>query len=134
VIGINTAIATSGMGGSGNIGVGFAIPVNAARQVADQLIANGRAVHAFLGVALADATGDQQGALVTDVRSDTPASRAGLDDGDIVTKVDQSAVGDAADLSAAVRTHKPGDHISVTYLRDGQSRAADVTLSASTAT
>ncbi|GLY73336.1 S1C family serine protease [Actinoallomurus iriomotensis] len=127
VIGINTAIATSG-NGNGNIGVGFAIPIDTAKQVADQLIKTGKATHAYLGVTLSDAEGDQQGALVASVQSGTPAASSGLKEGDIVTQVDGKAIDGADDLSAAIRGHNPGDKISLTYLRNGQKHTANVTL------
>jgi len=127
VIGINTAIATSGSS-SGNIGVGFAIPVNTVKQVTDQLITSGKATHAYLGVGLTDATGDQQGALLANVQSGSPADKAGLKAGDLITKADQQTVDGATSLAAAIRAHQPGEGIVLTYLRDGKSATADVTL------
>jgi putative serine protease PepD len=133
VIGINTAIATSG-GGNGNIGVGFAIPIDTAKQVADQLIKSGKATHAYLGVTLSDAMGGQQGALVASVQGGTPAAAAGLKEGDIVTQVDGKVVDGADALSAAVRGHNPGDKVALTYVRNGQKHTANVTLASSTGT
>jgi putative serine protease PepD len=127
VIGINTAIATSG-GSNGNIGVGFAIPIDTARQVADQLIKSGKATHAYLGVSLSDAAGDQPGALIAGVQKRTPAASAGLQEGDIVTQVDGKAVQDAQTLSAAIRGHQPGDKISLTYVRGGAKHTVSVSL------
>ncbi|WP_433181095.1 trypsin-like peptidase domain-containing protein [Actinoallomurus sp. CA-150999] len=127
VIGINTAIATSG-GSNGNIGVGFAIPIDTARQVSDQLIKSGKATHAYLGVSLSDAAGDQQGALIAGVQKGTPAASAGLQQGDVVTQADGKAVTDAQTLSAAIRGHQPGDKISLTYVRNGSKHTASVTL------
>jgi putative serine protease PepD len=129
VIGINTAIATSG-NSNGNIGVGFAIPIDTAKQVADQLIKTGKATHAYLGVTLSDAEGDQQGALVASVQSGTPADSSGLKEGDIVTQVDGKEIDGADDLSAAIRGHNPGDKISLTYLRNGEKHTVNVTLAA----
>ncbi|WP_345434398.1 S1C family serine protease [Actinoallomurus vinaceus] len=127
VIGINTAIATSG-GSNGNIGVGFAIPIDTARQVADQLIKSGKATHAYLGVSLSDAAGDQQGALIAGVQKGTPAASAGLQQGDVVTQADGKAITDAQTLSAAIRGHQPGDKISLTYVRNGSKHTVSVTL------
>ncbi|GAA4485579.1 trypsin-like peptidase domain-containing protein [Actinoallomurus oryzae] len=127
VIGINTAILTSG-NSNGNIGVGFAIPIDTAKQVADQLIKTGKATHAYLGVTLSDAEGDQQGALVVSVQSGTPAASSGLKEGDIVTQVDGKAIDGADDLSAAIRGHSPGDKISLTYLRNGEKHTVNITL------
>jgi putative serine protease PepD len=139
VIGINSAIAT-GSGSDGNIGVGFAIPINTAKQVADQLMTTGKATHAFLGVTLTDATGSQQGgqqqtgqqgALLTSVQANTPASKAGLKEGDLITKVNGTAVDGADTLSAAIREHKPGDQITLTYVRGGQTSTVTVSLASS---
>jgi putative serine protease PepD len=133
VIGINTAIATSG-GGQGNIGVGFAIPIDTAKQVSDQLIKTGKATHAYLGVTLSDAMGDQQGALVASVQGQTPAASAGLKEGDVVTQVDGKSIDGADALSAAIRGHSPGDKIALTYLRNGQKHTVNVTLTSSAGT
>jgi putative serine protease PepD len=133
VIGINTAIATSG-GGSGNIGVGFAIPIDTAKQVADQLIKTGKATHAYLGVTLSDAVGDQQGALVATVQGGTPAASSGLQEGDVITQVDGKSIDGADALSAAIRGHSPGDKITLTLLRNGQKHTVNVTLASSSGT
>jgi putative serine protease PepD len=130
VVGVNTAIATSG-GGNGNIGVGFAIPVDTAKQVADQLIKSGKATHAFLGVTLSDASGDQQGALIATVQRGTPAGSAHLQEGDIVTAIDGKTVDGADSLSAAIRGHQPGDRIALTYVRGGQKHTVTVSLASS---
>lgn len=127
VIGINTAIATAGSS-SGNIGVGFAIPVSTVKQVTDQLITTGKATHAYLGVGLTDATGDQEGALLSNIQSGSPADKAGLKAGDLITKADQQTVDGATSLAAAIRAHQPGQKIVLTYLRNGQSATATVTL------
>jgi putative serine protease PepD len=133
VIGINTAIATSG-GGNGNIGVGFAIPIDTAKQVSQQLIKTGKATHAYLGVTLSDAMGDQQGALVATVQGGTPAASAGLKEGDIVTAVDGKTIDGADALSAAIRGHSPGDKIALTYIRNGQKHTTNVALASSSGT
>jgi putative serine protease PepD len=133
VIGINTAIATSG-GGNGNIGVGFAIPIDTAKQVSQQLIKTGKATHAYLGVTLSDAMGDQQGALVATVQGGTPAASAGLKEGDIVTQVDGKAIDGADALSAAIRGHSPGDKIAMTYIRSGQKHTVNIALASSSGT
>jgi putative serine protease PepD len=133
VIGINTAIATSG-GGNGNIGVGFAIPIDTAKQVSDQLIKTGKATHAYLGVTLSDAVGNQQGALVASVQSGTPAASSGLKEGDVVTQVDGKAIDGADALSAAIRGHSPGDKIALTFVRDGQKHTTNITLASSSGT
>jgi putative serine protease PepD len=128
VVGINTAIASTAggvSGQSGNIGVGFAIPIDDAKDIAQQLIDHGEATHAYLGVQVGDA---EDGALLGGIESGSPAADAGLKDGDIVTKVDGDAVTDATDLTAAIRAHAPGDKVTITYTRSGDEHTADVTL------
>ncbi|GAB1817856.1 S1C family serine protease [Herbidospora sp. RD11066] len=126
VIGINTAIATSG--GSGNIGVGFAIPINTAKNVADQLIKTGKAVHAYLGVSVGDATGDTPGALVSTVEPNGPAAKAGLQQGDIITKVDDTPIDAGETVVGIIRGHQPGTKVTVSYVRNGQANTATITL------
>jgi putative serine protease PepD len=133
VIGINTAIATSGQS-SGNIGVGFAIPINTARQVADQLIKNGKATHAFLGVSLADATGDAEGAVISSITAGSPADKAGLEEGDLVTKVNNKVVDSAETLVGEIRSSRPGDKVTITYSRNGKTATASITLAEQSAT
>jgi putative serine protease PepD len=130
VVGINTAIASLAQGTTsqgGNIGVGFAIPIDAARDIAQQLVETGSVSHAYLGVSIADTdTGD--GALVGSVESGTPAAEAGLVEGDVITGVDDEDVADAAALTAAIRSHSPGDDVTVTFTRDEDEQTVDVTL------
>jgi putative serine protease PepD len=126
VIGINSAIATNG--GDGNIGVGFAIPINTAKQVAQQLITSGKATHAYLGVSLTDATGDAQGALVGQIQSGSPAAAAGLREGDLITKINGKAVDGADTAVGLVRGFKPGDKATLTYVRGGRTATVTVTL------
>jgi putative serine protease PepD len=130
VVGINTAIASLAQGPNGeggNIGVGFAIPIDSAKDIAAQLVKDGKVTHAYLGVRIADAeTGN--GALIGGVVDGQPAAQAGLAEGDVITKVGDTDISDANDLTAAIRTYKPGDKVTVTYTRDGQSHTADVTL------
>jgi putative serine protease PepD len=130
VIGINTAIASASGGAtsgqSGNIGVGFAIPIDDARDVAQQLVRNGQVEHAYLGVEIADA--DTGGALVGGVESNSPADDAGLRQGDVITKVDDTDITNSASLTASIRSHEPGDRVTITYTRNGDEHTADVRL------
>ncbi|MFE6860364.1 trypsin-like peptidase domain-containing protein [Nocardia sp. NPDC057668] len=119
LIGINTAIATLGVsesagGQSGSIGLGFAIPVDQARRVADELIKNGRATYAQIGVKVRGQD-DVNGARVLEVTPDGPAAKAGLPNGAIVTKLDDQVIDSGNALIAAVRSHRPGDKVKVTY-------------------
>jgi putative serine protease PepD len=138
VLGITSSIATlsSASGGSsGSIGLGFAIPVNQVRLVADQLIATGTVEHAFLGVTLVDGTGTadgttRRGAVVRTVSAGTPAAGAGLRAGDVVVGIDGKAVGSAESLTGYVRQHASGDTVVLTIVRD--QRAMDVSASLAT--
>ncbi len=127
VIGINSAIATSG-NSNGNIGVGFAIPSNTAERVAGELIAGKQVAHPYLGVSVGDADG---GALVQSVAGGSPADRAGLRAGDLITKLGDRTIGDADALVAAVQGGEVGDRLAVTYTRNGVSKHATVTLAES---
>jgi putative serine protease PepD len=129
VIGINSAIASTGAG-SGNIGVGFAIPIDQARNIAQQLISTGKASHPLLGVSLADATDSagNQLARVQALSSDGPAAKAGLRTGDVIVAVDGQNTPGAEAVIAAVRTHQPGDKVRVTVIRNGARLTMTVTL------
>ena len=127
VVGITSAIATmGGQGKSGNIGIGFAIPINQAEKVAQQLIKTGKARHARLGVSVSDVR--KQGALVRGVVKKSPAAEAGLRQGDLITKFDGHTITGAEDLVAAVRSHQAGDKVKISYQRDGEQKQATVTL------
>ncbi|MGC9668919.1 trypsin-like peptidase domain-containing protein [Planosporangium sp. 12N6] len=125
VIGINTAILTSGQGASGNIGVGFAISSNVAKSTADQLLKGGKVSHPYAGVQVGNGDG---GALIADVVSGGPADKAGLRKGDLVTKVGSRAVTDSRSLVAAIRSAKPGDQLAMTVVRNGAEQQITITL------
>jgi putative serine protease PepD len=134
VVGINSAIASlgSGSGQSGSIGVGFAIPIDQARWIAKQLIASGHATHAQLGVSVRDAVGSGSsgtpGAYLAAVSANGGAQAAGLQVGDIVTKVGNRRIDGADALIAAIRSHRPDQKVQLTYLRGGQTHQTTVTL------
>jgi putative serine protease PepD len=122
VIGVNAQIHSES---GGNEGVGFAIPSNTVRSVVTQLIASGKAKHAYLGVSIDSAA---ENALIAGVRSGTPAKRAGLKAGDVVTALGGRPVSTGDELASAIAAHKPGDTVKLTYRRDGESHTVSVTL------
>jgi S1-C subfamily serine protease len=130
VIGINTAIASLGSGGQGgSIGLGFAIPIDTVRDVAEQLISTGKAVHASLGVNARTVTdGMRNGALVVNVERDSAADQAGLEEEDTIIAVDDQDVGSSEELVVAVDAHDPGDTVTLEVVRGGRSIEVDATL------
>ncbi|MEV4008786.1 trypsin-like peptidase domain-containing protein [Actinomadura sp. NPDC049753] len=141
VIGINTAIATLGgqsLGGeqqSGSIGLGFAIPINQGKRIAEEIIRTGVVKQAKLGV-LPDPRYQEGGARIMQqpvngqdpVTKGGPADKAGLKPGDVITKVDDKPIEDATDLIAQIRSRAPGDRVTLTYQRGGKEATAQVTL------
>ncbi|MFD9288151.1 S1C family serine protease [Streptomyces sp. NPDC060030] len=140
VIGINSAIQSTSGGGvgqsqAGSIGLGFAIPVNQAKNVAEQLIKTGEPVYPVIGatVTMEEKTG---GAVISDegaggtpaVTPDGPAAKAGLKAGDVITKFNDTAVESGPTLIGEIWTHKPGDQVTLTYKRDGRTATAELTL------
>ncbi len=129
VIGITSAIATLGSTGqSGNIGLGFAIPVDRARQVAETLARGERPQVAVLGVQMGD--NEDGGALLASVTRGSAAGKAGLRAGDVITRFGDREIETSSDLPAAVRSQQPGDEVTVRYQRNGETRTARVTLGA----
>lgn len=136
VIGINVAIASAGSGTeAGNIGVGFSIPVDTAQRVAVEIINNGRATHGYLGTSVSAAPGADgrsrafsDGAAVEQVVPGSPADEAGLEVGDVITEFDGHRIQDASSLTAAVRELPAGGTGTMTFVRDGEERTADVTV------
>ncbi|WP_129668305.1 S1C family serine protease [Phytoactinopolyspora endophytica] len=127
VIGINSAIATNGMD-TGSIGLGFAIPIDQASPIAEELLENGRATHARLGIEVGDVQDGTPGALVASVEPNSSADEAGLAEGDVITAVNDKLTTDAVSLIAATRSYRPGDEVTLTYLRDGEEQTVDLTL------
>ena len=133
VIGINSAIATLSTGGStgqsGSIGLGFAIPINEARQIAQELIRTGKVQHATLGVTARSVTdGARDGALVESVAAGSSAANAGIKAGDVITRVGDRLVGGSDDLVVQVRAYKVGDKVQLTYVRGGRTVKVSATL------
>jgi S1-C subfamily serine protease len=147
VIGVNAQIRSES---GGNDGVGFAIPSNTVEEIASRLISGGKVEHAYLGVgsqtidsAAADALDIPRGAMVTRVNSGTAAAKAGLKPatgsrtvqgetyetgGDVITEVDGQAVEGADALRRVIDSHRPGDTVKLTVVRDGDSRTVEVKL------
>jgi serine protease Do len=131
VIGINTAILPYAQG------IGFAIPINMAKAILDQLISKGKVTRAWLGVYIQEITPEiaekfglekAQGALVADISPNSPAERAGLMRGDIVLNIDGQEVKNVSDLQQKVRSHRPGDTVRVEVWRDRKTVVLEVTL------
>ncbi|MBL3667140.1 trypsin-like peptidase domain-containing protein [Streptomyces sp. M2CJ-2] len=145
VIGINSAIRSAGSGGdegesgqAGSIGLGFAIPVNQGKRVAEELINTGKATHPVIGITLdMDYAGD--GARVGTRGSDGgppvstggPGAKAGIKAGDVITKVDGRRVHSGEELIVKTRAHRPGDRLELTLERDGEEREVSLVLGSS---
>lgn len=143
VIGINSAIRSAGASDSGaqggSIGLGFAIPVNQAKRVAEELINTGRATHPVIGVAL-DMGYSGDGARVKSENSGDPAvspggpgDKAGIRPGDVIKKVDGAAVHSGPELIVKIRSHRPGDPLALTVERDGKERDVRLVLGSANA-
>jgi putative serine protease PepD len=124
VIGINSQIESEG---GGSDGVGFAISSDTVRSVVTQLLSTGKVEHAYLGVS-AEAPTTGSGAQVASVKGGSPAANAGLKDGDVITAFDGQTILSPNTLIGAVNAKKPGDKVTMTYVRSGHSNTAQVTL------
>jgi putative serine protease PepD len=127
VIGVNSQIATAGAGG-GNLGIGFAVPSNTAREVVPQLEQGKVVKRAYLGVESSADPTSPNGAEIQSVVPGGPADKAGLTKGDLVKSIDGTAVKDPSDVSSAIATKEPGDKITVRVERNGLTEEIDVTL------
>ncbi len=136
IIGVNVAIASAGSdsASSGNIGVGFSIPINNAKRVAQEIINTGKASHGQLGVSVRDksssgtTSGFSVGADVATVEANSAAAKAGIKVGDVVTKFNDLVISEPNQLTAAVREQAGGSTAKLTVLRNGQEQTFDVTL------
>jgi putative serine protease PepD len=122
VIGINDQIESDT---NDNAGIGFAVPIDAAKSVAETLIAGGKVEHAYLGIRIQDVS---DGAKVTQVVSGSPADKAGVKVGDVITAFDGKAVSSADELTAAVFNAKSGDTVTITVSRGGDTKHLSATL------
>jgi len=137
LVGVPTAGATVPNSGGGSIGLGFAIPVDLANRIADEIIATGTVTHAFFGLqtvpippAAAEQAGLPEGLFVQAVTPGGPAATAGLRAEDVITKIDGMPATSNIQLQELTLTKKPGDTVSIEYTRAGQSATATVTLAA----
>ncbi|WP_426241516.1 S1C family serine protease [Nocardioides sp. LHG3406-4] len=131
VVGVNSAIATTGggfAGESGNIGVGFAIPIEQVRVTADQILETGEARYPVIGAQVQTGGRTTDGARIDQVMADTPAEDAGLRKDDLIVAVDGHRVTDGIALIVSIRTHQPGETVEFTVVRDGEERDVKVTL------
>jgi S1-C subfamily serine protease len=147
VLGINSQIATGGSRGS--VGIGFAVPVNTAKTVIPQLKSSGKIDRAYLGITSARLTADlakqlklptDKGALVQEVVPGGPSDKAGIRGGrsvspneiaaggDLIVELDGRRINSPDDVAAAIADNKPGDRVTVKYLRGGKPKSAVVTL------
>jgi putative serine protease PepD len=127
VVGINSAIETTGQN-AGSIGLGFAIPIDQARRVAQEIMDSGTATKPVLGVQGSISATSDDGAQIASIQPGSPAAAAGLQAGDVVTKVGDAQVADFADLMARVGAHDPGEQVTLTVTNGGAERTVNVTL------
>ncbi len=133
LVGINSAIATLGAAPgaqSGSIGLGFAIPIDQARWISEQLIETGSVQHARLGVTVESAGGEVRGAAIQTVEPGSTADDIGLQPDDVITGFGSQGIDSADALVAAVRSAEPGTTVTLTLVRDGSSETLEVTLAA----
>jgi putative serine protease PepD len=123
VIGVTSQIESDS---GGNVGIGFAIPSNTVRSVADQLVSGQKVEHAYLGVSLETAVNG--GARIATVTAGSPAADAGLKAGDVVTAFDGKSISSADELTAAVVAKQPGDSVKITVERGGSTKTLEATL------
>ena len=142
LIGMNTAIISGGGGSpfggeAGNVGIGFAVPSNMAKNVADQLMKGGKVTRGYMGVTLANITAETaplfglkeaKGASVGDVTPNAPGAKAGLQSGDVITAIDGKPVTGSDDLTMDVIAHQPGDTVTLDVVRNSSPTKVKVTL------
>jgi putative serine protease PepD len=130
VIGVTSAMKSPLVGQNGeagNVGIGFAIPINSAKRIAEELIATGKSRTPIMGVKL-DMAYTGEGAKVMGVTSGSPADKAELRAGDVIVTVNGRAINDATELVVEIRNHAPGDKIEIEYTRNGQDSSATLAL------
>jgi len=135
VVGINSSIRTASSGGTssdsgGSIGLGFAIPIDEVLPIVNQITEGDKPTHARLGVTVSDVTGEtlNQGAQLQSLEDGGAGAKAGLKNGDVITKVDDQVIDGSESLVATIRSHRPGEQVEITYLRDGKSQTTTASL------
>jgi putative serine protease PepD len=133
VVGINASIRTANTGSEGSIGLGFAIPIDEVLPIVEQMKDGETPTHARLGITVrnaADTTGAEitDGAEIQEITNGSAADDAGLEQGDVITKIDDHLVSSSDSLVATVRSYRPGDQVEVTYERDGDTNTTTLTL------
>ena len=130
VVGVNSAIATTGgiQDEAGSIGVGFAIPIEQVRTTAAQILETGKARYPVIGAKVQTGDDSNDGAEISSVDDGTPAAKAGLEKGDIITAVDGQRVTDGIGLIVAIRTHQPGEKVTFTVNHAGKDRQVSIIL------
>ena len=123
VVGMNSQIASES---GGNVGIGYAVPIETIERVVEQLKSGGSVEYAYLGVQIGDA--QSGGAQIGEVRSGSPAADAGLEAGDVVTELDGDEISNGDELRSAIATQKPGDKVELTIERNGDTQTITVTL------
>jgi putative serine protease PepD len=127
VIGINSAIRP-GDNSNGNVGIGFAVPIDIAAKSAAAIVKGEQIQIGYLGVTPSLTTGGRDGALIQEVAPDSPAARAGIQPGDLVVSVDGKAVENYSEMVASIRAHKPGDKVTLGVVRGGNETTITATL------
>jgi putative serine protease PepD len=136
LVGINSSIRTSSSSASeqgGSIGLGFAIPIDEVMPIVEQMINGETPTHARLGISVSDIANQSgaevtEGAAIQDVTNGSTADSAGLQQGDVITKVDDQLIAGADSLVATIRSYRPGDEVTVTFERDGDTQTARLEL------
>ena len=124
VVGVTSQIESDG---GGNEGVGFAVPSNTIAQVVSKLVNGEKVVHPYLGVSIGTPA-NRSGAQVATVKNGSPADKAGLQAGDVITSFGGETIASPDDLTAAVAAKQPGDKVSITYVRNGSTNTTEVTI------
>jgi putative serine protease PepD len=131
VVGINSSIrtaASSVSGPGGSIGLGFAIPIDEVMPIVDQMAAGETPTHARLGIQVGSPEDGSAGAVLIEVSDGSTAEEAGLQPGDVITRIDDQRIVGADSLVATIRSYRPGDTVEVVWTRDGEEQSAEVVL------